>query len=88
MTKYNVEWTDTFAGEANYCWVDRYIVEAPSIQRAMTIAKQHRYVAPVPRDRRQNYGDMLRADMIGACVVCFVDWHDCGKPDCDCEVKV
>ena len=23
MYKYNVEYTDTFAGEANYCWVKR-----------------------------------------------------------------
>lgn len=26
MNKYNIEYTDTFAGEANYCWVKRAIV--------------------------------------------------------------
>jgi hypothetical protein len=28
--KYAVEYTDTFAGEANYSWVRRAIIEAPA----------------------------------------------------------
>lgn len=31
MNKYNVEYTDTFAGEANYCWVKRAVVTVPEL---------------------------------------------------------
>ena len=31
MNKYNVEYTDTFAGEANYCWVKRAVVTMPEL---------------------------------------------------------
>jgi len=33
--KYFVEMTDTFAGEANYCWVNRFIVSASTPRGAM-----------------------------------------------------
>lgn len=29
--RYNVEYTDTFGGEANYCWVKRAIVTMPEL---------------------------------------------------------
>lgn len=28
---YNIELTDTFAGEANYCWVKRAVVKMPQL---------------------------------------------------------
>ena len=31
MNKYNIEYTDTFAGEANYCWVKRATVTMPEL---------------------------------------------------------
>ena len=31
MNRYNVEYTDTFAGEANYCWVKRAVVDMPEL---------------------------------------------------------
>lgn len=31
MHKYQVEYTDTFAGEANYCWVKRATVHMPEL---------------------------------------------------------
>ena len=31
MNKYNVEITDTFAGEANYCWVKRETLTMPDL---------------------------------------------------------
>ena len=31
MNKYDVELTDTFAGEANYCWVKRATVSMPEL---------------------------------------------------------
>lgn len=35
MNTYDIEVTDTFGGEANYCWVDRYTIEANSIRGAV-----------------------------------------------------
>lgn len=31
MNAYNVEYTDTFGGEANYCWVKRAVVSVPEL---------------------------------------------------------
>ena len=31
MNKYNVEYTDTFAGESNYSWVNRAVVVMPEL---------------------------------------------------------
>jgi hypothetical protein len=31
MNKHNVEYTDTFAGDANYSWVQRHIVTMPEL---------------------------------------------------------
>ena len=31
MNKYDVEYTDTFAGEANYCWVKRATIRMPEL---------------------------------------------------------
>ena len=35
MNRYWFEVTDTFGGEANYCWVHRYIVHATSMTQAV-----------------------------------------------------
>ena len=31
MNTYDVEYTDTFAGEANYCWVKRASISVPEL---------------------------------------------------------
>ena len=31
MNKYNIEYTDTFAGESNYSWVRRAVVSMPEL---------------------------------------------------------
>lgn len=31
MTKFNVEYTDTFGGEANYSWVERHVISVPEL---------------------------------------------------------
>ncbi len=31
MNKYNVEYTDTFSGEPNYCWVKRATITMPEL---------------------------------------------------------
>lgn len=45
MTKkrelYKIEITDTFGGEANYCWIRRYIVKAVSELGAVQVIASH-----------------------------------------------
>ena len=64
-----VEMTDTFGGEANYCWVNRFIVSASSPRGAMRkVAKKTGFaVRSVGCDRW---------DAVGACVCYFVEWID------------
>ena len=43
--KYRVEYTDTFGGEANYCWVDRYIIDLPDNATEKQICRAVKKVA-------------------------------------------
>ena len=68
----NWEWevTDTFGGQANYSWVERGTVKAATESGAVRAAK--RAAGLCGRHRTTDYGDMLRCDMVGDCVVLFV----------------
>ena len=66
---YYIEITDTFGGEANYCWVNRFIVRASTARGAM------RRVCTHTGDRVRDVG-CDRWDAIGACVCYFVEWID------------
>ena len=66
---YFIEMTDTFSGEANYCWVNRFIVSASSERGAMRkVAKKTGFAV-------RNVG-CDRWDAVGACVCYFVEWID------------
>ena len=66
---YFVEMTDTFGGEANYCWVNRFIVSASSERGAMRkVAKKTGFAV-------RNVG-CDRWDAVGACVCYFVEGID------------
>jgi hypothetical protein len=66
------EWevTDTFGGEANYSWVERGTVKAATESGAIRAAK--RAAGLCGRHRTTDFGDCLRCDMVGRCVVLFV----------------
>jgi hypothetical protein len=72
QSNYVIEITDTFAGEANYSWVKRFIVKASSIQGAIT--KLAKYQGDT--GWRLQYGDNMNAkyNLTGACVCAFVDY--------------
>ena len=66
---YFVEMTDTFGGEANYCWVNRFLVSASSPRGAMRkVAKQFGYSV------RSVGGD--RWDTVSGATCFFVEWVD------------
>lgn len=71
-TTYAYEITDTFGGEANYCWVRRGTVKARSWMGAIRAAK--RAVDWLPRRHRvtMRCGDMVRIDARRATVCMFI----------------
>lgn len=73
---YEYEMTDTFGGEANYCWVKRGTVKARSFRGAIIAAK--RKVDWLPRRHlvTMRCGDMVRIDAKGACVCMFITWAE------------
>ena len=70
--QYFIEMTDTFGGDANYCWVNRFIVSASSPRGAM------RKVCARTGDKVQCVmpGDPERWDSRTDCVCYFVEWID------------
>lgn len=72
---YFIEMTDTFGGEANYCWVNRFIVSASTERGAM-----RRVCAKTGDSVRSVGGD--RWDAVGACVCYFVEWIDAADIEC------
>lgn len=70
MTHFYAEVTDTFSGEANYCWVRRYKIKASTFTGAIRKVPGFKW--------RIDYGDdMIRYNAIGAAVCCFVEeWED------------
>lgn len=73
---YKAEMTDTFTGEANYCWVKRADLEgAKTLRGAVRMAKKAFDMVGV-RCTASNYGDEVRLDVRGACIVIFVRWED------------
>lgn len=72
---YFVEFTDTFGGEANYCWVRRYKVKAKT--RVGAIRKAARAEGYSGRMRAEwTNGDDARYNVQGAAVCAFVSWYD------------
>ena len=68
-----VEYTDTFGGEANYCWVKRETLTLPvgiSDRAIMRRAKAAMGLTGV-RGRSESYGDGLRFVPYGSCTVMF-----------------
>lgn len=74
---YKIEFTDTFGGEANFGWIDRYIVSAANMKQAVTKVKQYRYNTPISR-HRYIYNDNMsaRIDIINHNVCAFIDLLD------------
>lgn len=68
-----VEITDTFGGEANYCWVHRFKVSASSFRGAVTkIAKETGIRFRIDC----NHGDMARYNAHNTAACAFVYDYD------------
>lgn len=69
MTKFNVEITDLFGGEANYSWVKRYTVTAKSFRGAIAMVSK---LYGSGWRKTIECGDYCQYKMQGACVTAFV----------------
>ena len=70
MNTYNVEITDTFAGDANYGWVTRHVIRARSPRGVATIMNRR---SGLGFRRTGDYGDMCRYDSASGATCMFVE---------------
>ena len=70
---YFVEMTDTYGGEANYCWVNRFIVSASSPRGAMRKVRARTGDKVRCEDR---YNEPQTWDSVIGCIRYFVEWID------------
>lgn len=79
VTRWNVEFTDTYGGDANYCWVRRFGVNASSVRGAARLAARHLgYSGRIVADG--SWGNGGRWNIRGAALCFFVEWHDSTRP--------
>jgi hypothetical protein len=76
VVRWNVEFTDTFGGEANYCFVRRFSVMASTMRGAARVAARHLGYS----GRIASNGQCGRWDVRGAALCFFIDWHDDTRP--------
>lgn len=75
MQHYFVEVTDTFGGEANYCWVARYKVAANTPLGAVLAVKRERGYVSITC--AYDTDDECRYDVVGQAICMFVhEWDD------------
>jgi len=73
----HVEMTDTFGGEANYCWVKRAnfpcdgLTDRQIVMRAKKAMDYSGY-----RTVTKNYGDGFRLDFAGMNIVLFISFSE------------
>ncbi len=72
----NVEYTDTFCGEANYSWVKRASFDADEDASDLAIvrkAKAEISLSGMPCNR-DDFGDMIELRPQGYCTVAFISF--------------
>lgn len=84
---FNIEVTDTYAGNANYCWVRRYSIEnkwnhlnGKSLQREVIKAVKNKIGWTGIRCEVYGDCDHYTIHPRNMCQVCFVDWSEERNP--------
>ena len=75
--KYEIEYTDTFGGEANYCWVRRYIIELPDNASKRQIYRAAKKAAGLSGVRGvwDTYGEGYVFRPYGSCTILFASYY-------------
>jgi hypothetical protein len=71
---WNVEYTDTYGGEANYCWVNRQDIETPRNAKQALIMRRAKASVGLTGARGRTYwhGDSGEFRPYRSCTVMFV----------------
>ena len=76
--QYSAEYTDTFAGEANYSWARRTTFTAPdNAPRSTLVRRAKRALGITGRHRTEEWGDTIAVYPAHTCTVLFIE------PTCD-----
>jgi hypothetical protein len=75
---YAVEQTDTFGGEANYCWVRRYTIAGGDNVSRRALVRRAKALCGLTGVRCDvsDYGDTIDIRPRGMAQVVFVNWQD------------
>lgn len=76
--KWTCEYTDTFAGEANYSWVRRgtFFAKENATQRQIISAAKKELGLTGVRCKTFDNGDYFELRPIGSCTVAFVNFYE------------
>jgi hypothetical protein len=80
-----IEHTDTFGGEANYSFVNRYYckdTEKMTARQAITLAKKVTGLTGV-RCREENFGGCIAISPIGIFQVVYIDYSEDSPENCE-----
>lgn len=76
-----VEVTDTFAGEANYCWVNRYYFTLPEGASDLSVVRVAKELAGwtglrCARNGSADYMELRPTGRAAPCWIMFITWVD------------
>ena len=72
--QYSITYTDTFAGEANYAWVRRTLIDAPdNASNALLVRRAKRAMDITGRHRTEPMGDVVAIYPAQSCTVLFIE---------------
>ena len=74
MNGYRVEYTDTFGGEANYCWVRHAEISVPDGASRSLIMRRAKSAIGIggARGKTDDYGDSFQFTPYRSCTTMFV----------------
>lgn len=74
---YVAEYTDTFGGQANYCWCRRELLDLPDDATDRQIVRAGKAAVGLTgvRCRTYSHGDMWEIRPYGMCTVLFIMWE-------------
>lgn len=72
--KYQIEYTDTFGGDANYSWVRRAVIEAPDSATAALLMRRAKKALGLSgaRGRTSDMGEVIEFKPYGCATVLFI----------------
>jgi len=71
-----VELTDTFGGEANYSWVNRFEIKDEGLTDLQLVRKAKKLAGlNGVRCKKYEYGDLIELKPYGINVVLFITWE-------------